>query len=108
MTRKQRLALRYVKSSLREVASQILVETHSVGGFDFALPAQRECGSRTEFAQPLFVRCVEIEEVLLVQLRHPQRELEERLAGVRHLTHQSRGGSEIDVRDLRRLIGERQ
>src|SRR6185503_15324160 len=75
----------YPASLMREVAGEKLLEALPIARLDGPLLLQGFSGLRREFGQALRVWPMQIEEIILVQLRHTQPQLEKRATRVDEL-----------------------
>src|SRR5882757_9544459 len=93
-------------SSIGQVVREIRVEIGVMGGLDIALRLERFLRFRAEFAQPALIGRIKPEKVILVQPRHPQRELKKGFAGLAHLGQQPCRWRPLHIIDLGSLLLE--
>src|SRR5512140_231321 len=93
--------------STREIAREVFVEGERVGRFDARLLLDRLSGLGRELRLALRIRWEQFAEVALMDLRHPQREVEERFFVRAHFLKRACRGRGCDVADLLFLQFER-
>src|SRR5882757_6160783 len=93
--------------SVGQVMCKISVEIGVVRGFYAALRVERVARFGGKLAEPAFVRRIQAQKVVLVKVRHPQRQLKKAFPRLAHFGEQARRGSPFHIVDFRPLLLER-